>query len=175
MVSWKGLAAILVVLAAIVAYAWFSRPQPGPPAAHLFQCQEANMVGLLVEGQGGAVVEISRTAVGENWNVVKPVNHLANQDFARQLAEDLYSIVPEGTVKNPGPLTDYGLDKPRELVTCRVKDGASYTLTVGKETFDGGAYYAVKGGDPRVYVVSSVPIDDFDRNLKDPPVSTPAP
>lgn len=133
------------------------------------------MVGLLVQVPGGASVEIARTAVGENWNVVKPVARAANQEFARQLAEDLYSIIPQSIVDRPGPAADYGLDTPREIVTCRVKDGASYTLTVGKETFDGGAYYAVKGGDPRVYVVSSVPIDDFDRNLKDPPVSTPAP
>lgn len=174
MVSWKGAAALLVVLVAVAAYAWYSRPQPAPEAAHLFPCQETNMVGLLIQGQGGAV-EISRSAIGENWNVVQPVHALANQDFARQLAEDLYSIQPEGNVDKPGPASDYGLDAPREVVTCRVKDGRSYTLTVGKETFDGGAYYALKGGDPRVYVVSSVPIDDFDRNLKDPPVSTPAP
>jgi hypothetical protein len=175
MVSWKGLAAVLVVLAAVGAYTWFSRPQPAPVAAHLFPCQETNMVGLLVQAPAGAVVEISRPAIRENWVVVKPVQAAANQDVARQLAEDLYSIQPQGTVASPGPVADYGLDAPRDIVTCRVKDGTSYTLTVGKETFDGGAYYALKGGDPRIYVVSSVPIDDFDRNLKDPPVSTPAP
>jgi hypothetical protein len=174
-VSWKGLAALLVVLAAAGAYAWFTRPQPAPAAAHLFPCQETNMIGLLVQAQDGAAVEISRPAIRENWVVVKPVQAPANQEFARTLAEDLYSITPEGTVTNPGPASDYGLDTPRDIVTCRVKDGSSYTLTVGKGTFDGGAYYALKGGDPRVYVVSSVPIDDFDRNLKDPPVSTPAP
>lgn len=175
MVSWKGAVALAAVLVAIAAYAWFTRPQPAPAAAHLFPCQETNMVGLLVRGQNGAVVEIGRSAVGEQWSVLQPVKGPADQASAQQLAEDLYSITPEGRVDKPGSPSDYGLDTPREVVTCRVKDGSSYTLTIGKETFDGGAYYGLKAGDPRVYVVSSVPIDDLDRNLKEPPVSSPAP
>ena len=175
MVSWKGAAVLVALLAAIGAYAWFTRPQPAPEAARLFPCKETNMVGLLVQGQGGSAVEISRSAIGEQWNVVQPVHGRADQASAEQLAQDLYSIVPEGTVDRPGVAADYGLDAPREVVTCHVSDGSSYTLTVGKETFDGGAYYGQKSGDTRVYVVSSVPIDDFDRNLKDPPVSSPAP
>lgn len=128
------------------------------------------MVGLLVEAPGGRAVEISRTAPGEQWRVTRPVEGAADQEAARQLAQDLHSIIPESSVDHPAKPAEFGLDAPREVVTCRVKDGASYTLTVGKETFDGGGYYARKGGDSRVYVISSVPIDDFDRNLKDPPV-----
>lgn len=175
MVSWKGAVALLAVLVAAVAYAWFSRPSPPAPAAHLFPCQETNMVGLLVKAQDGRVIEIGRSAIGQQWRVIQPVQAAADQMSAQQLAEDLYSIAPQGTVTNPGPPSDYGFDNPREVATCRLASGGSYTLTIGKTTFDGGAYYGQKSGDPRVYVVSSVPIDDFDRNLKDPPVSTPAP
>lgn len=170
MVSWKGALALGVLLVAAAAYLWLNRPQPPVPAARLFACEEPNMVGLLVEAPGGRVVEITRGAVGDQWRVTRPLASPADQDAARTLAQDLHSIVPESSVSRPASLAEYGLDAPREVVTCRVKDGRSYTLTVGKETFDGGGYYGLKGGDPRVYVISSVPVDDFDRNLKDPPV-----
>ncbi len=130
------------------------------------------MVDLLAETPGGKVVEIGRSAVGEQWQVKRPVQAPADQTSAQTLAEDLHSVTYDSRIDNPGPLSNYGLDTPRETVTCRVKDGSSYTLTVGKETFDGGDYYALKGGDPRVYVISKVPIDDVDRNLQDPPVNT---
>ena len=170
MVSWKGAAALLVLLVAAIAYLALNRSQPPTAAARLFACEEPNMVGLLVEGAGGRSLEITRGAVGDQWRVTRPVAAAADQEAARTLAQDLHSIVPESSVSQPGSLAEYGLDAPREIVTCRVKDGSSYTLTVGKETFDGGGYYGLKGGDPRVYVISSVPIDDFDRNLKEPPV-----
>jgi len=38
------------------------------------------------------------------------------------------------------------------------------------ENFDSSGYYAAKAGDGRVYVISSVPIDDYDRQLVTPPV-----
>ena len=170
MVSWKGAVALLVLLLAAGAYAWVSRPQPARPAAALFACEETNMVGLVVHGQGGSVVEIGRAKVGDQWQVLQPVHAPADQEAARILAQDLHSISYESRLDNPGPAAEYGLDNPRATATCREQDGASYTLTVGKETFDGGAYYALKDGDRRVYVISSVPIDDLDRNLKDPPV-----
>ena len=170
MVSWKGAAALLVLLLAAGVYAWVTRPQPPKPAVALFPCEETNMVGLVVHGQGGSVVEIARAKVGDQWSVVQPLKAPADQEAARILAQDLHSITAESHIEEPGPLAQYGLDNPRETATCREQDGASYTLTVGKETFDGGDYYALKDGDRRVYVISSVPIDDLDRNLKDPPV-----
>lgn len=170
MVSWKGAAALLVLLLAAGVYAWVTRPQPPKPAAPLFPCEETNMVGLVVHGQGGQVVEIGRARVGDQWNVLQPVHAVADQESARILAQDLHSIKYDSRVDNPASPSEYGLDNPRETATCREQDGSSYTLTVGKETFDGGAYYALRDGDRRVYVISSVPIDDLDRNLKDPPV-----
>ena len=55
-------------------------------------------------------------------------------------------------------------------MACRVQSGRSYNLTVGKQSFDGSGYYARKGGDSRVYIVSSVEVDGFDKALSKPPV-----
>lgn len=161
------LAAVLVGLGA---YAYLSRPQPAPEAPPLFPCDVTNALDVLVTGQNGKQVEVSRPSEHQLWVVVKPVSAPADQDLARTLAEDLHSVVPKNTIQHPDPPAAYGLDTPRVTVTCRVTSGASYTLTVGKENFDSSGYYAAKAGDGRVYVISSVPIDDYDRQLVTPPV-----
>jgi hypothetical protein len=169
-VSWKGLLLLGVVLAALGVYAWVTRPQPPPEAPPLFPCDVANALDVLVTGHDGKQVEVMRPSLHELWVVVKPVPAPADQDNARTLAEDLHSIVPKNAIAHPDPPATYGLDSPRVTVTCRVSSGASYTLTVGKENFDSSGYYAAKAGDGRVYVISSVPIDDYDRQLVTPPV-----
>ena len=136
----------------------------------LFACDVTNALDLLVAGQAGKQVEVARPTQRDLWVLVKPFAAAADQDLARSLVEDLHSVVPVNALQHPDAPSAYGLDNPRVVVTCRVTSGASYTLTVGKENFDRSGYYAAKAGDGRVYVISSVPIDDFDRNLVTPPV-----
>lgn len=129
-----------------------------------------NALDLLVAGAAGKQVEVARPSDRDLWVLVKPFAAPADQDLARSLVEDLHSVAALNALQNPDAPSAYGLDNPRLTVTCRVTSGASYTLTVGKENFDASGYYAAKSGDGRVYVISSVPIDDFDRNLVTPPV-----
>jgi len=163
---------LAAVLAGIAVYAWVNRPQPVPEAQPLFPCDVTNAIDVLVTGHDGKQVEVTRPSIRELWVVVKPLRAPADQDSARTLAEDLHSIVPKNRIDHPDAPAAYGLDSPRLAVTCRVNSGASYTLTVGKENFDRSGYYAAKTGDGRVYVISSVPIDDYDRQLVTPPVLT---
>jgi hypothetical protein len=162
--------ALLAVLVALGVYAYTSRPQPAPEAPPLFPCDVTNALDLLMTRHDGKQVEVSRPTERDSWVLVKPFAAPADQDSARSLVEDLHSVVPENAIQHPDAPSAYGLDSPRVTVTCRVASGASYTLTVGKENFDRSGYYAAKAGDGRVYVISSVPIDDFERNLVTPPV-----
>ncbi len=172
MVSWKSGLLLVVVLAALAFIAFQTRPRPAPEVPALFPCDVVNALDLLVTGRDGRQVEVSRPTDRDPWVVVKPVAAPADQDSARALVQDLHSIVPDNAIEHPDAPSVYGLDSPRVTVTCRVTSGASYTLTVGKENFDSSGYYAAKSGDGRVYVISSVPIDDFDRQLIAPPVRT---
>jgi hypothetical protein len=86
------------------------------------------------------------------------------------LVNSLDVLKVENTIAKPEAASAYGLDQPREVVTCRVKDGSSYNLSVGSQSFDGSGYYARKGGDNRVYVISSVEVQQFDQALARPPV-----
>jgi hypothetical protein len=170
MVNWKSGLLLLAVLAVLAFIAFQTRPRPAPPESVLFPCDVVNALDLLVTGRDGKQVEVARPTDRDAWVVVKPVSAPADQDSARALVEDLHSIVPGNAIQHPDAPSVYGLDSPRVTVRCRVTSGASYTLTVGKENFDSSGYYAAKAGDGRVYVISSVPIDDFDRQLITPPV-----
>jgi hypothetical protein len=170
LVSWKGGLLLVVVLAGLAFIAFQTRPRPEPGASPLFPCDVVNALDLLVTGADGRQVEVSRPTNRDSWVVVRPTAAAADQDSARSLVQDLHSIVPANAIEHPDAPSAYGLDSPRLTATCRVTSGASYTLTVGRENFDSSGYYAAKAGDGRVYVISSVPIDDFDRQLVTPPV-----
>lgn len=168
MVSLKGASALLLVLAALIGVLIWMNRQHAPAAPHLFTCDISNTLDVAATDSEGRVVEVSRPDLRSRWVIVRPSPGPAEPEFANQLAEDLHSIQPDDVLGSGDP-AQYGLDRPSRTVTCRVSSGSSFTLTVGKERFDGGGYYAQKSGDPHVYVISSVPVDDFDNRLKQPP------
>lgn len=169
MVSWKGALALVAVLGLLGYFAYQARqPHPAKDAPRLFPCDITNALSLSEEGPGGASTAVARTGLHEVWTVTAPRPGAADQDLAREFVDSFYSV-RQINVVGPGDAAQFGLDKPREVLTCHVNGGTSYTLTIGKESFDGSGFYALKGGDDRVYVISSVPVDEFDRLLKAPP------
>lgn len=54
------------------------------------------------------------------------------------------------------PASDTGLDAPMSTIVINMKDGARYTLKVGKVS-DKSSHYAQKEGDPTIYTVGSFP------------------
>jgi hypothetical protein len=168
LVSWKGAVALTVLLAGLIGvFLWMGRQQT-PAAPPLFPCDITDALDLKVTAADGRMVEIARSGLSGTWAVAQPSPGPAEPEFAQGMVQSLHSIKPDDTLRGADP-AQFGLDKPTRTVTCRVSSGRSYTLTVGKERFDGGGYYAQKAGDPNVYVISSVPVDDFDNRLKQPP------
>jgi hypothetical protein len=168
-VSWKGGIVLLGVLAALAVYLVASRPRPAPQPPALIPCGLLNTVYLRIEG-GGRTLELQRPTVTSEWEVSQPEVAPADPSSTDFLINDLNSIEVLNTISAPRPKSQYGLDVPGFAVTCRVGTGRSYNLTVGKQSFDGSGYYAQKGGDHRVYVISSVEVDGFDGALSKPPV-----
>ncbi|MGI8562066.1 MAG: DUF4340 domain-containing protein [Candidatus Dormibacter sp.] len=175
MVSWKGGVALLVLLFGIAAYLFLNRPQPSPAQAAFVPCDLLNTVYVKVEGRSGAVT-MERTDVRAEWQLLSPGPEPGDHGRITTLISALNSIRVLNTLQNGGSTTAEGLAQPREVVSCRTAAGASYTLSVGNRSFDGSGYYAQRGGDQRIYVISSVEVDEFDRVLAQPPVkSTPSP
>ena len=172
MVSWKGAVVVLALLAAGVVYAIATRPGP-QPAIHiksLLPCNSLTVLSIKIDYASGAVFLADRPDLAAAWTVRQPVSGPAEANAISVLEQSLDAVEAQNTIQNPGPPAQYGLDAPRETVTCRVANGTSYTLSIGGESFDKAGYYARKSGGGEVYVISSVQVDEFDRVLNEPPV-----
>jgi hypothetical protein len=175
LVSWKGAVVLVAVLAALGIYLLATRPQPAPAAAALVPCDVVKAVWFRVQSPSGTV-EVERANPTSPWHLVQPPLGEADQNATTTLVNALDVLKVENTIGSPQALSVYGLDPPRELVSCRLSGGSSYNLSVGSRSFDGSGYYAQKGGDHRVYVVASVAVQQFDQALAQPPVKpTPSP
>jgi hypothetical protein len=175
MVSWKGAAVLVAALAVLVGYLVLSRPRPSPPAQALIPCGPLNTTYLLIQGSG-RTLEIQRSGSGDAWELRQPVAAPGDASTVDILVNEVNSVQVLNTISSPKPRDQYGLTDPGLAVTCRVNGGRSYNLTVGNQSFDGSGYYAQKGGDNRVLVISKVEVDGFERALSTPPVkASPSP
>jgi hypothetical protein len=174
-VSWRAGVVLLGVLVALGVYAFVSRPQPAPAPAAFMACRGLDSVDVRVAG-GSRVTELERATPREPWRLSRPRPAPADSSGAQYLMSSIEAIKVLNTIDQPQPASAYGLDRPREVVACRVMSGRSYNLSVGNQSFDGSGYYSQKTGDSRVYVISSVAVDEFDKVLAEPPVQpTPSP
>ena len=175
MVSWRAGLVLLALLAALAVYAVVSRPRAAPARAAFLPCGVTTALYVKVQGQD-RVLELERADTSEPWRLTQPVRADADPDRVTTFVNAIDVIRLQNTIQDPRGDSTYGLDRPREVLTCRVKDGSSYNLSVGSPSFDGSGYYARKGGDSRVFVISSVEVDQFDSALTQPPVKpTPSP
>lgn len=169
MVNWRTGLLLLLLLAVLVVFAFLTRPRPPEPEPQLLACPSQDMVLLRIQG-GDRLVELQRPTNRDPWQVTQPRQGPADSESVNYLIGSVTTVRKLNVIERPGPPVTYGLDQPRQLLTCRVVTGASYNLSVGNQSFDGSGYYAQKSGDDRVFVISGAAVDAFDRALVEPPV-----
>lgn len=160
---------LALLLAALVVFAYVTRPQPAGPEPQFLPCPRQDTVSIRIQSPE-RVVELERPTSRDPWRITQPSQAPADPDGVQTLTGSIATIRVLNTLERPEAPATYGLDRPRQVLTCRVTNGTSYNLSVGNQSFDGSGYYAQKSGDGRVYVVSSVSIDAFGRALAGPPV-----
>ncbi len=173
MVSWKSGLVLLALLVGLGIYAYQSRPQPAPLVPAFVPCGLLDSTSITIQGPS-RTLEITRPTPSDPWQIQQPVKATGDPTAISTLVGAIDSVKILNTLKNVQPPAFYGLDRPREVLTCRVTSGASFTLSIGNQSFDSSGYYAQRGADSRVYVISSVEVDSFDKALAEPPVQ-PAP
>lgn len=170
MVNWRSALVLLAALIGLGIFAYESWPKPAPQSPpQSFLCATHDAVLVRIQS-ADRVVELERAAPADAWRLTRPVRSATEPDVVQYLMGSISSIGVLNTLPTADPPGAYGLDKPRETLTCRVVSGASYNLSVGNQSFDGSGYYAQKSGDSRVFVISGVAVDAFDRALAEPPV-----
>jgi hypothetical protein len=178
MVSWKGAVVLVAVLLALGIYAFQSRPgtQSAKPAAGLLPCDVVETIDLRITGSGGKVMEARRAAAGQDWQLASPAAEAADSAVIDDLVATAAQLTSTDTLKSVPSGQDLGLDPARMTLTCTLRKGASYTLSVGVPSFDGSGSYARVGGDAKVRVIPSTAVGKFQKALDQPPIrSSPSP
>jgi hypothetical protein len=172
LINWKAAVVLLAVLAGLAVYAFQTRPHSSAPKPMpaLFPCHTNETVDLRLSSPDGKVVAVHRASPVEEWRLTQPSTGPADGAAvvdvlltANQLrATTTLPAVPSGQ--------DLGFDPPQLTVACLLQKGASYTLTVGGQNFDGSGSYARVSGDSRVHVIPSAAVQKFKKVLAQPPV-----
>jgi hypothetical protein len=89
------------------------------------------------------------------WQAIEPADMQVNSGMVDSIAWNSNTLKAQKLIEeNPTDLALYGLNDPVK-VTFKMKDGTNHVLHVGNETPTGGAYYAKKENEPKVYTIGS--------------------
>jgi hypothetical protein len=172
---------LLAVLAALGAYVYFfemKKPEESSTTAEtpeVFSYTPQDITALAVADAQGETAAVQRGA-GEDWQVVAPVQDVADSTRVESLVSRLASLSASRVLTEVTKLDDYGLAAPALTATLTISDGSKVNLFTGDQTPNMAGYYAQREGSSDVYIIFSTTVDDLERLISEPPVQpTPIP
>jgi hypothetical protein len=163
---------VVGVAAALGAYLWFVerkreiKPE-GPAKEKVFALDKTKVEELSVATGGAEEVRVVKE--GEGWRLTAPLQAPADKSEVDALVSSLESLQMEEVVAEaPGDLGPFGLATPTTALSVRVQ-GASepVKLLVGGKTPDGGALYAKRAAQARVFTIPSYLESTFAKKAAD--------
>ena len=125
----------------------------------LFKVEEGKIRRIALVQDGATVTAVRGD---KQWTIEQPVRAEGNKDEWNGLALALsafdYERVVEEQPQNTG---QYGLSKPELVITFELDKGEVHKLELGAPNFSGGSYFARRGNDPKIYLVSGYSCDKF--------------
>ncbi len=116
----------------------------------------------LVRDGGEAVAAVRGDKNGPLNSRFRPKEQGEWNGLALALSAFDYERVVEERPANPA---QYGQSNPELVITFEVEKGAVHKLELGAPNFSGGSYFARRGNDPKVYLVSGHSRDKFTADL----------
>jgi hypothetical protein len=150
---------LLVVLGGLAGYIYYidSGPEPPDPNAKpkAFELTSDNIEELEFKSPDGQTARVQRT--GGNWELVEPVKADADDGVVGTVTSNLGTLEVQRVVEeSPADLGQYGLANPRIDVGFRLQGQKEFQrLLVGEKTPTGGDFYAKRGDEKRVVLISS--------------------
>jgi Domain of unknown function (DUF4340) len=173
----RNLSIAMVVLAALLGALYWSNHRKAkedtnikasadaPPK--ILSLNQADVTGLRFERKDQPEVELSLNGPG-NWQITTPKPLRADQDTVSNLLSTLSSLSSERLLDDKAPdVASYGLANPSLQVDVTLKDGKTQKLLVGGQTAVGNSYYAMLGGDPRLFTIAGYTKTNVDKSLTD--------
>jgi len=158
---------LVVVLAGLGGYIYFvdsKRPEPGidgGPAKEMVYSLAVDAVDEVKLTFNGETSVVRKTDSG--WKMIQPVETDADPAEAVSLGQALANLELVRVVEeNPTDLQKYNLATPP--IAVEFKAGSTTgSLLLGDKNATQGEMYAMKGGDPKVFLVSSFQETNFNR------------
>jgi len=126
---------------------------------------EGTVVGIAIENKGagdaGAPASFSFTKGEKDWGATykgKAIDRFDEQR-AKDLLKDLHAVNAED-FGDGKPGSETGLDSPEATITISFKDNApKVVLKIGKPAANGTSRYAMKDGNPTIFVIGKPTAD----------------
>lgn len=162
---------LVVILAGLGAYIYFvdakrpatSSSAEGEPAKEkIFDkipTDKINEIRVTYQGESTLLKKDN-----SGWKLVEPSQAEADATEAIGLAQNITSLESVRVIDdNPGDLAQFGLDKPQILVEFKGEGNVSGSFKLGNKNPTQSDMYAMKGGEKRVFLVSSFQESNFNR------------
>ncbi len=175
--SYRTTILLFVILALMVGGFWWFALGPGKSGYRAPQVVSADPLAIqrieVIQGDKKVVYQKSFLKI---WEMQEPRYNVVDSRVI-EVATVLLSNLQAQELANPSPnLADYGLNPPQFIVKITQANNDTTTLLFGNKTPDGRAYYMMKEGDPKVYLVATQVGDPILDLFRSPPVTpTPTP
>ena len=173
----SGLLIACVVLAALLGLLYWSNHHPAtadsaakasaetPPK--ILTLDQLNINSLAIHHADQPTIDLSRNGSG-GWQITSPQSLAADQDSVSSVLSTVSSLNADRLLEDKATnLSSYGLSNPALEVDVALKDNKTQKLLVGDKTPSGNAYYAMLGGDPRLFTIASYDKTSLDKTASD--------
>lgn len=109
----------------------------------------------------------SRGEANERWQIDQPLQVKADQLAIGKLLAGAMEKNIHNTLKEPGNLSEYGLDNPRVTAIFSTKNGVSRILTLGNTVPTGNYAYIKQDSVPDIYLAPASIVDDLTKFVSD--------
>jgi hypothetical protein len=169
---------VVLFLALLVGYLYLTQSRPsgtaqpsGTPSATpapVFDFLTDNAVKFQVSDlhQNQTVVV---TRQGQGWHMEQPKDSATDPVRIGDALDSIAHLDATRVLTNTSDLSGYGLITPTIEVRVTMSDTTQSVLQIGDATLDNSDYYALKGGDKQVYLISSSTVDTLRTYLDLPP------
>ncbi len=177
---------ILLVLGGVLYYLDKNPPENASdaiPKEKLFSFQAEQVEEISIEMPNEPTLTSRRLPDGERpeagsegaptvddlqWEFVDPEGVAADSMLIQSFVESLpgleYTPIMEQT---PPSLVDYGLDEPQRVVTIKLQQGKTVTVSIGGENPSGYAKYAMLSSSPGLFLLDSPAFSVLEKTLFD--------
>jgi hypothetical protein len=161
--------ALVVVLAGLGAYIYFTRNKPidegTPKQQKVFASLQSDKIDALkITSEKDETTTLTKSGAG--WQITDPSPAKADDGEVSSITTSLSSVdVTRAIDDNPSSLKDYGLEKPRIDVAFKSAGGQDYQhLLIGDKSPTGGDLFAMRGNEKKVFLIPATQEQTFNKS-----------